>query len=194
MPYVPSHYKLRTEDGKCVRLQETSLAESLHMYHQYATADRLCFDYCTGSSVSVLSMLHLGFKGIVNDRDKEAISLGIARARCYLDYLYKEAKFKYPALGVPHKTVHDGTDLYAWIPQTLNCTERQMQWTEKNSGVLILPPTNTPHNVKKTMTDTEFGQVRFGVGLCGHLWTMIILTTVTCVCETVLCVKGSCCA
>lgn len=151
-----------------MRLQETSLAESLHMFHRYATADMTCFDYCTGSGVSLLTMLHLGFQGIVNDRDKEAMKLGVARARNYLDYLFAENKFLYPAVGVPHKQVHDGTDLYAWIPKILKCTERQQELTEKNSGVLILPPTNTPHNVKKNMTEEEFDQVLLGVGLCGQ--------------------------
>jgi hypothetical protein len=111
-------------------------------------------------------MLHLGFQGLVNERDKEAMELAVARARCYLDYLFRQNKFKYPAVGMRHKDSHDGTDLNAWIPQTLSCTEQQAKSSERGSRILVLPPTNTPHNVKKNMTAEEFKQVLFGYGLC----------------------------
>ena len=86
-------------------------------------------------------------------------------ARCYLDYLFQQNEYTYPVVGVENKKIHDSTNLYAWIPLTLGCKNQQK---DERSGVMVLPPTNTPHNVKTSMTDMEFKQVLFGDGLCGQ--------------------------
>ena len=87
----------------------------LELFHRYCDPTTIAFDACAGTCVSVLAMLHLGLQGIVNDRDAGALALGEARARVYMDYLFKENEYQYPALGDSHKQVYDGTNLYGWV-------------------------------------------------------------------------------
>ena len=93
VPHVPVQFKLRTEDGRTVRIQETNLNEALELWHRYCNPDCLGLDLCSGTGVSIMAMLHLGLQGIVNERDAQAITLGEARARIYMDHLYKQNQY-----------------------------------------------------------------------------------------------------
>ena len=182
VPHVPCEVKLKTKDGRTVRIQETSLYESVEMWYRYCDPQTLGFDMCTGTGVSMLAMLHLGMQGIVNDRDGKAIRLGEARARCYMDHLYKENKFQYPELGLAHHTAHDGTDLNAWVPIALGFTAKQASRAHPGSRVLTFPPNNVPYNLKDNMDEEDFEQVRLAVvvsmctilrWVCVCVWTSI---------------------
>ena len=133
---------------------------------------------CTGTGVSMLAMLHLGMQGIVNDRGEKAIRLGEARARNYVDHLYKQNKFQYPELGLAHHTAHDGTDLNAWVPIALGFNPKQALRAHAGSRVLTFPPNNVPYNLKDNMNDEDFEQVRLAV-------VVSMCTVLRCVCVCV---------
>jgi hypothetical protein len=140
--------------------------EALELWHRYCEPSSLGLDLCTGTCVSILAMLHLGLKGIVNDRDADAVKLGVARARRYLDHLYEEAEYQYPRTPKRHHSTHDGTDLYAWIAKSLGLTQRQAATNKAGSTTMVLPPSNIPYNLKINMTDSEWEQVLVVVGVC----------------------------
>ena len=172
VPHAPTQAKLRTEDGRTVRIQETSLAEMLELWHRFCDPKALGLDLCTGTGVSMLAMLHLGLQGNVNDRDSLCVSLGEARARNYMDYLYEENDYQSPPLGKPHYQAHDGTDLYAWIPRQLGLSQQTALKFRQRSTTMILPPNNIPFNLNDKMTDEEWTQV-FTAGC------LLVLRTVT---------------
>jgi hypothetical protein len=159
VPPVPINCKLRTEDGRTVRIQETSMYESHEIWYRYLDPKLLGLDFCTGTTVSAMSFLYLGLQGIVNDRDANAVALGKLRVHAFMDHLYKENEYQYPAVGVPHKTVHDGTDLYAWLAKSLGYDARQERRAQKGSRVMSLPPSNVPYNLPKQMDAEPWEQV-----------------------------------
>ena len=116
----------------------------LELFHRYCDPTTIAFDACAGTCVSVLAMLYLGLQGIVNDRDAECLALGEARARVYMDHLFKENDYQYPDLGDSHKQVYDGTNLYGWVADALGYTTTQRRRVREGSRVLFLPPTNAP--------------------------------------------------
>ena len=164
VPHVPPQCKLRTEDGRTVRVQETSLYEALELWHRFCDPNCLGLDLCTGTGVSIMAMLHLGLQGIVNERDAPALALGEARARNYMDHLYKQNSYKYPELGACHIQAHDGTDLYAWIGLALKYSKAQKRNYSAGSTVMILPVSNMPYNLNAKITANDWQQV-LAVGL-----------------------------
>jgi hypothetical protein len=161
VPNVPSHGKLRTHDGRTVRIQELTLHEGLELWYRYCDPDTWGMDLAAGTLASGLAILRLGLKCVLNDRDVQAVELGEARLRCYQDHLFEANKFKYPPLGTPLKTQHDGTDLYAWVAKTLGYTSKQKKRTTPGSTVMTIPPTNVPYNLKIDMTPEAYEQVCF---------------------------------
>jgi hypothetical protein len=162
VPAVPTNGKLRDKQGRTVRIQETSLHEAFELWHRYCDPKCLGLDLCTGTGVSIMAMLHLGLQGIVNERDKECLLLGVQRARNFMDHLYKDNKYQYPPLGQRHFEAHDGKDLYAWAGKCLGRGKPQPETT------LQLPPTNHPYDVPNPMDDVAFEQVLMSgcVGWC----------------------------
>ena len=162
LPHVKSQCKLRDPSGRTVRICEMSLHEALELFHRFASPKAKVMDLCTGTGVSIMAMLRLGLHGVVNDRDVDALQLGVARARCYLDHLYEDNKWDYPPMYTAFKTAHDGTDLYAWYAKALGYTTKQTQRAASTSRVLVLPPTNVPINFPLQITDENWKQVRRG--------------------------------
>ena len=163
VPPVPQKCRLKDEHGRVVRVQETCLQELLELWHRYCNPKLLGFDLCTGTGVSVLAMLRLGLRGIVNDRDGEVIDLAEARARNYMDHLFRENGNQFPPLNQRHMTQHDGTDLYAWVQEALTPGVVEQKCP---STCLVLPTNNYPRFLSKNMTDVEFKQVRMSGWLC----------------------------
>jgi hypothetical protein len=150
---VPTNAKLRDSQGRTVRIQETSLHEAFELWHRYCDPKHLGLDLCTGTGVSIMAMLHLGLQGIVNERDKECIHLGVERARCYMDHLYKQGDFMYPEVGTRHHELYDGKVLYAWASQYLG------RGKAPSATTLQLPPTNHPYDVPNPISDESFTKV-----------------------------------
>ena len=116
----------------------------LELWHRYCDPKTLGFDACAGTASSALAMLHLGLQGIVNDRDAKALALGEARARVYMDHLFKENKYQFPPIGTAHKQVWDGKNIYSWIDDELGFSKKQRRRAKPGSRVYLLPPTNAP--------------------------------------------------
>jgi len=111
----------------------------------------------------MLAMLRLGLRGIVNDRDGDVIDLAEGRARNYMDHLFRENGNQFPPLNQRHMTAHDGSDLYAWVPEALTPGVVEQKCP---STCLVLPTNNYPRFLSKNMTDVEFKQVRMSGWLC----------------------------
>ena len=154
VPAAPTNGKLRDEQGRTVRIQEMGMHESVEMWSTYCDPTSLGLDLCTGTGVSILAMLHLGLQGIVNERDKECVHLGVQRARHYMDHLYEEMEYQFPPPGKRHITVHTGKCLYAWQAKRLGIGGKPTPAT-----TMLLPPSNHPYDVPNPIDDVGFEQV-----------------------------------
>jgi hypothetical protein len=128
VPHLPNRFKLCDEDGSIVRIQETHLAELLECFHRFCPNNGSVFDLCTGTGSSMLAILRLGLKGVVNERDERAIDLGVVRARRYVEYLLSGCENQYPRLGERLFKHHDSSDLYGWVRELLLKKAKVAAW------------------------------------------------------------------